>query len=88
LGKAVRQVEIDVLDDAAALALLESLVGKERIQQDLESTKKLCTCSNFSPRIELVGRYLDRKLDLSLAEMQQRLGEGLNERSLLRLMLA
>jgi tetratricopeptide (TPR) repeat protein len=84
LGKSVRQLEIDVLDKSAALALLESLVGAERIQRELDNAKKLCAWLGYLPLgLELVGRYLDRKPDLSLAEMQQRLEKKrLDERSL------
>lgn len=84
LGKSVKQLEIDVLDESAALALLESLVGAERIQRELDHAKKLCAWLGYLPLgLELVGRYLDRKPDLSLAEMQQRLEKKrLDERSL------
>ncbi len=84
LGKSVKQLEIDVLDESAALALLESLVGAERIQRELDNAKKLCAWLGYLPLgLELVGRYLDRKPDLSLAEMQQRLEKKrLDERSL------
>ena len=84
MGKSVKQLEIDVLDESAALALLESLVGAERIQRELDNAKKLCAWLGYLPLgLELVGRYLDRKPDLSLAEMQQRLEKKrLDERSL------
>ena len=84
LGKSVKQLEIDVLDESAALALLESLVGAERIQQQRDNAQKLCAWLGYLPLgLELVGRYLDRKPDLSLAEMQQRLEKKrLDERSL------
>ncbi|CBN55057.1 MULTISPECIES: tetratricopeptide repeat protein [Kamptonema] len=84
LGKSVKQLEIDVLDESAALALLESLVGAERIQQQRDNAQKLCAWLGYLPLgLELVGRYFDRKPDLSLAEMQQRLEKKrLDERSL------
>jgi len=84
LGKSVKQLEIDVLDELAALALLESLVGAERIQQKRDNAQKLCAWLGYLPLgLELVGRYFDRKPDLSLAEMQQRLEKKrLDERSL------
>ncbi|MEG4423659.1 MULTISPECIES: tetratricopeptide repeat protein [unclassified Microcoleus] len=84
LGKSVKQLEIDVLDESAALSLLESLVGAERIQQQRDNAQKLCAWLGYLPLgLELVGRYFDRKPDLSLAEMQQRLEKKrLDERSL------
>ena len=84
LGKSVKQLEIDVLHESAALSLLESLVGAERIQQQRDNAQKLCAWLGYLPLgLELVGRYFDRKPDLSLAEMQQRLEKKrLDERSL------
>ncbi|WDD36279.1 tetratricopeptide repeat protein (plasmid) [Nostoc sp. UHCC 0926] len=84
LGKSVKQLEIEVLSESAALALLESLVGTERIQRELDNAKKLCAWLGYLPLgLELVGRYLDRKTDLSLSDMQQRLEKKrLDERSL------
>ena len=74
LGKSVNQLELDVLDEAAALALLQSLMGGDRIQAELDEAKLLCEQLGYLPLgLELVGRYVDRKPDLSLAEMQQRL---------------
>ncbi|MBW4559642.1 MAG: tetratricopeptide repeat protein [Mojavia pulchra JT2-VF2] len=84
LGKSVKQLEIEVLSELAALALLESLVGTERIQRELDNAKKLCAWLGYLPLgLELVGRYLDRKPDLTVSEMQQRLEKKrLDERSL------
>ena len=80
LGESFKQVPLEVLDEAAALELLTSLAG-ERIQSDLETAKALCQDLGHLPLgLELVGRYLKRKPDLSLVEMQQRL--GLEHRSL------
>jgi tetratricopeptide (TPR) repeat protein len=84
LGKSIESLLLDVLDEADALKLLIYHIGEERIQQQLEEAKKLCAWLEFLPLgLELVGRYLDRKPYLSLAEMLQRLEEKrLNERSL------
>lgn len=84
LGKSVKQLGIDVLDESDALLLLESFVGAERLQPELEDARRLCNWLGDLPLgIELVGRYLDRKPDLSLATMQQRLEKKrLEERAL------
>ncbi|MEG5042235.1 MULTISPECIES: tetratricopeptide repeat protein [unclassified Microcoleus] len=84
LGKSIESLLLDVLDEADALKLLIYHIGEERIQQELEEAKKLCAWLEFLPLgLELVGRYLDRKAHLSLAELLQRLEEKrLNERSL------
>ncbi|QFS49764.1 tetratricopeptide repeat protein [Nostoc sphaeroides] len=84
LGKSVKQLEIEVLDESSALELLESLVGKDRIHETLNDAKQLCSWLGYLPLgLELVGRYLDRKPDLSIAQIQQRLEKKrLEERSL------
>lgn len=74
LGQSFKQVSINVLDEPAAIALLKSLVGENRVQQQQEAAKALCYWLGYLPLgLELVGRYLAGDLDLSLSEMQQRL---------------
>jgi tetratricopeptide (TPR) repeat protein len=74
LGASVNQLELEVLDESAALALLESLVGSDQIQPERDCAQQLCTQLGYLPLgLELVGRYLARKPDLSLTVMQQRL---------------
>lgn len=76
LGLSVNQVELEVLDEAAALKLLESLVGRERIQCEQDCVQQLCVQLGYLPLgLELIGRFLARKPDLQLAVMQQRLKE-------------
>ncbi|WP_416666328.1 tetratricopeptide repeat protein [Egbenema bharatensis] len=74
LGQSFQQMEIKVLDEAAALELLKSLTDADRIEGQLEATKYLCQWLGYLPlALELVGRYLAQKPDLTLAEMQRRL---------------
>lgn len=74
LGRSVEQLQLDVLDEAAALALLESLVGGERIESQLDDAKRLCEHLGYLPLgLELAGRYLASKAGLSVAELLQRL---------------
>ncbi|MEQ8968836.1 MAG: tetratricopeptide repeat protein [Coleofasciculus sp. C1-SOL-03] len=74
LGASIRQLPLDVLKPRAALALLESLIGRERLQQEPWEGRKLCRWLGYLPLgLELVGRYLRRKRDLSLQEMLSRL---------------
>ncbi|KOP23486.1 NB-ARC domain-containing protein [Hapalosiphon sp. MRB220] len=84
LGAAIAQLSLDVLQPEAALELLQTLIGAERINVETENATFLCERLGYLPLgIELVGRYLARKQDLSLAEMLQRLKtKGLQERSL------
>jgi tetratricopeptide (TPR) repeat protein len=72
LGASVNQLELEVLDESAAMALLESLVGSERMQSERDCAQQLCAQLGYLPLgLELVGRYLARKPDLSLAAMLQ-----------------
>ncbi|MEQ8381427.1 MAG: FxSxx-COOH system tetratricopeptide repeat protein [Coleofasciculus sp. A1-SPW-01] len=81
LGVSFARVNLDVLTEAAAIELLVSLIGQERIEAETEQVKRLCEQLGYLPLgLELVGRYLQRKPDLSLEKMCQRL--GLTHRSL------
>jgi tetratricopeptide (TPR) repeat protein len=85
LGR-IAQLSLDVLQPEAALELLRSLLKKtpERIERELAVANQLCEWLGYLPLgVELVGRYLARKQDLSLTEMLRRLeNKGLDERSL------
>lgn len=73
-GKAINHMEVPVLDKTAALALLEALVGAARIQFQLENVKKLIHWLGHLPLgLELVGRYLEHRPDLSIAKVLQQL---------------
>lgn len=81
LGESFEILRLEVLSEEAAIELLASLVGEERIKRELDQAKQLCLELGFLPLgLELVGRYLKRKPALSLALMRQRL--GLEHRSL------
>ena len=68
-----KELALNVLDEAAALELLTSLVG-DRIETELETAKTLCADLGYLPLgLELIGRYLNAKPDLSLAKMRDRL---------------
>ncbi|MCG6137264.1 MAG: tetratricopeptide repeat protein [Nostoc sp. LLA-1] len=76
LGASIKQLSLDVLQPDAALELLKSLLAEtpERIEQELDVAKQLCEWLGYLPLgLELVGRYLARKQDLSLSAMMQRL---------------
>ena len=73
-GSPVQEVQLDVLSEAEALELLRVLVQDDRIGRELEQAKQLCNWLGYLPLgVELVGRYLAKKPDLSIAELQQRL---------------
>ncbi|MCL6752328.1 tetratricopeptide repeat protein [Nostoc sp. CCCryo 231-06] len=85
LGR-IAQLSLDVLQPEAALELLRSLLKEtpERIERELVIANQLCEWLGYLPLgVELVGRYLARKQDLSLTEMLRRLkNKRLDERSL------
>ncbi|WP_375494348.1 NB-ARC domain-containing protein, partial [uncultured Nostoc sp.] len=85
LGR-IAQLSLDVLQLEAALELLKSLLKETpgRIEKELALANQLCEWLGYLPLgVELVGRYLARKQDLSLAEMLRRLkNKRLDERSL------
>ncbi|MEQ8999040.1 MAG: tetratricopeptide repeat protein [Coleofasciculus sp. B1-GNL1-01] len=81
LGASFQRIHLDVLTEAAAIDLFVSLIGQERIEAEPEQVKHLCEQLGYLPLgLELVGRYLQRKPDLSFEKMCQRL--GLKHRSL------
>ncbi len=84
LGTSIQSFEIQLLSETGSLQLLESLVGAERIAAEPETVKALCEWLGYLPLgLELVGRYLAQKLDLSLAKLQQRLeGKRLEAKAL------
>ena len=74
LGAGVIRLELSVLSDEAALELLESLIGVERLMAEKSGAIALCEwVGNLPLGLELIGRYLAKKEDLTLAEMLQRL---------------
>ncbi|ABW32542.1 TPR repeat domain protein (plasmid) [Acaryochloris marina MBIC11017] len=74
LGSSVQSLSIEELDEESALALLETLVGPDRIQSQLEDAKTLCGwVGNLPLGLELLGRFLARKLDWSFEKLIGRL---------------
>ncbi len=74
LGTSFQMLELKVLSEATALELLASLIGQNRLQEELEKAKILCQDVGYLPLgLELMGRYLKRKPHLSLYKVQQQL---------------
>ncbi|HAG84385.1 MAG TPA: tetratricopeptide repeat protein [Cyanobacteria bacterium UBA12227] len=71
----VQRLELEVLTEAASLELLRVLVDDpHRIDGQLADAQRLCKWLGYLPLgLELVGRYLARREDLSLVEMLERL---------------
>ncbi|MDJ0556737.1 MAG: tetratricopeptide repeat protein [Microcoleaceae cyanobacterium MO_207.B10] len=79
-GKAFRELPLDVLKPLAAMELLKSILGKERVLQEPWKARELLKWLGYLPlAIELVGRYLDEYWEslnidnLALTKMLQRL---------------
>jgi tetratricopeptide (TPR) repeat protein len=68
LGSSFKKVAIEELDSKSAIALLESFPGAEgRIRSQMDDTQALCKWVGYLPlALELLGRFLARKLDWSI----------------------
>jgi|GEM_PF-579106 len=74
LLKDSERLELKVLCPDAALSLLELLAGEACVQAEISTARDICQWLGYLPLgLELVGRYLARKANLSLAEMLKRL---------------
>ncbi|MGD1943741.1 MAG: tetratricopeptide repeat protein [Leptolyngbyaceae cyanobacterium] len=74
LGASIRSLQIEVLSQAAAVELLESLMGADRVNREPDSAKALCHWLGYLPLgLELVGRFLQRKPGWSLVKLLERL---------------
>ncbi|NMF63237.1 tetratricopeptide repeat protein, partial [Brasilonema octagenarum] len=70
----IPKLSLGVLQPEAALELLRTLVGAERVDEEIAQAESLCAWLGYLPLgLELVGRYLARKEDLSLEDMLRRL---------------
>ncbi|BAY15786.1 NB-ARC domain-containing protein [Anabaenopsis circularis NIES-21] len=68
------QLSLGVLKPLAAMKLLKSLVGRERLKNEPLVARKICKFLGYLPlALELVGRYLDTMPDLSLQTLLKRL---------------
>ncbi|NER23722.1 MAG: tetratricopeptide repeat protein [Symploca sp. SIO1C2] len=74
LGDKFVCLNLEVLKPLAAMALLQSLVGRKRLLQEPWLARKLCKWLGYLPLgLELVGCYLKQEEDLSLAELLEEL---------------
>ncbi|MBD2447717.1 tetratricopeptide repeat protein [Nostoc sp. FACHB-152] len=72
LQQPIVRLDLDVLTPLAAMQLLKSIVGRERLRSEPLIARKLCKWLGYLPLgLELVGRYLLGDEELSLAEMLQ-----------------
>jgi tetratricopeptide (TPR) repeat protein len=77
LGSTVQKIDIEELDEESAIALLESLVGEERVRSQLVDVQALCKWVGYLPlALELLGRFLERRLDWSISRLFKTLKEN------------
>ncbi|MGK7923317.1 MAG: tetratricopeptide repeat protein [Trichodesmium sp.] len=89
-GSAFRELPLDVLKPLAAMELLKSILGRDRVLQEPWKARELLKWLGYLPlAIELVGRYLDEYWDsfnrdnLALTKMLQRLqGKSLEHQAM------
>ncbi len=66
------RLDLDVLTPLAAMQLLKSIVGRERLRCEALVARRLCKWLGYLPLgLELVGRYLLGDEELSLKDMLQ-----------------
>ena len=76
LGSSFQVLDLNVLEPEPALDLLRSLATPAHINSELDAAIALCEWLGYLPLgLELAGRYLHNKPDLSIAELQERLNE-------------
>ncbi len=74
LLRSSQRFDLDVLEPKVGEELLIAYIGQSRWNREVEAGKSICADLGYLPLgIELVGRYLERKSDLSLGKMRQRL---------------
>jgi tetratricopeptide (TPR) repeat protein len=72
----VDNYEIKVLSLEASIELLQGLLQDQRIEEERQRAEKICGYLGYLPlALELVGRYLQKRPDLSLAKFWERLQE-------------
>ncbi|MDB9515727.1 hypothetical protein PN466_01975 [Roseofilum reptotaenium CS-1145] len=76
-GSPIVPFDLDLLKPRAAIQLLESFIGHERLQREPQIAQNLCCWLGYLPLgLELVGRYLEVEEDLSLSQMLEQLTEA------------
>ena len=84
-GPPIQSLSLDVLSPEQSLELLTVLIGEARVQPELEIAQSLCAWLEHLPLgIELVGRYLLKRTDLSLATLLFRLQEKAKKRQAIK----
>lgn len=84
-GPPIQSISLNVLSPEQSLELLVVLIGEERVKQELDIAKTLCQWLEYLPLgIELVGRYLLKRTDLSLSTLLFRLEQKAKKRQAIK----
>jgi hypothetical protein len=84
-GPPIQSLSLNVLSPEHSLELLTVLIGDARVQPELEIAQSLCKWLEHLPLgIELVGRYLLKRTDLSLSTLLFRLQEKAKKRQAIK----
>lgn len=76
LGSPVKLIELDILKSEAAIKLLISLVGAERVNRERKIAEEICEWLGYLPLgIELVGKFLERKTTWNLERIKEKFAE-------------
>ncbi|NEO52067.1 MAG: hypothetical protein F6K54_02600 [Okeania sp. SIO3B5] len=74
LSESFENLRLEVLNESAALELLEVLIGELRVAEQIEEAKQLCQWLGYLPLgLELIGRFLKRRSGWKLERMIQEL---------------
>lgn len=74
LGTSVTHIEIEQLSDQAALDLLKSIVGNDRVEAQLKFAEAIChKVGNLPLGLELLGRFLAKKKDWTIQNLAEQL---------------
>lgn len=70
----VEEISLDVLSSQESIELLSTLLGKKRVEKEIETANQLCQSVGYLPlALDLVGRYIADDPDLSLKQMLVRI---------------
>ncbi|MEO0835771.1 MAG: tetratricopeptide repeat protein [Cyanobacteria bacterium J06642_3] len=73
-GNNIPRIDLDVLSEDKALELLQSFIGKSRIEAEPELAQELCVWLGYLPLgLELVGRYIALDETLTIEKTLKRL---------------
>ncbi|NEQ47559.1 MAG: transcriptional regulator [Leptolyngbya sp. SIOISBB] len=84
-GPPIQSIPLDIFSPSQSLDLLTTFIGEERIQREPDVARTLCKWLGYLPLgIELTGRYLITRDDLSISTLLFRLQEKAKKREAIK----